>query len=83
MRDENSYHIVYELTSVNPQIHLDPVLIYGFQKEISAALYDETSTFYLDLMKRMEVLLKTKVCISSPDRKHYQALLMTLQLMQK
>ena len=56
---------------------------YGFQKEISAALYDETSTFYLDLMKRMEVLLKTKVCISSPDRKHYQALLMTLQLMQK
>ena len=34
MRDENSYHIVYELTGVNPQIHLDPVLIYGFQKEI-------------------------------------------------
>ena len=34
VRDENSYHIVYELTGVNPQIHLDPVLIYGFQKEI-------------------------------------------------
>lgn len=35
VRDDNSYEIVKKITKVTPLIHLDPVLIYGFNKEIS------------------------------------------------
>ena len=34
VRDRNSYEIVERLTGIKPEIHLDPVLIYGYEKEI-------------------------------------------------
>lgn len=34
VRDENSASIVSQLTSTKPQIHVDPVLAYGYEKEI-------------------------------------------------
>lgn len=34
VRDQNSFDIVKRLTDISPQIHLDPVLIYGYSKEI-------------------------------------------------
>lgn len=35
VRDENSFNIVERLTHIKPQIHLDPVLIYGYHNEIN------------------------------------------------
>ena len=35
VRDQNSYDIVKKLTGLEPQLHLDPVLIYGYAQEIS------------------------------------------------
>ncbi|SHF38970.1 Polysaccharide pyruvyl transferase [Bacteroides faecichinchillae] len=35
VRDRNSYEIIKELTGNIPTMHLDPVLIYGYQSEIS------------------------------------------------
>lgn len=34
VRDSNSFDIVKTITGINPLIHLDPVLIYGFKSEI-------------------------------------------------
>lgn len=34
VRDQNSYDIVKKLTGREPQMHLDPVLVYGFKNEI-------------------------------------------------
>lgn len=34
VRDLNSFHIVKTLTGITPEIHLDPVLIYGYAQEI-------------------------------------------------
>lgn len=34
VRDQNSYEIVSLLTGIKPEIHLDPVLIYGYKNEI-------------------------------------------------
>ena len=36
VRDRNSYDIVKKLTGTGPEIHFDPVLIYGFKDEIAA-----------------------------------------------
>lgn len=38
VRDLNSYHIISNLINVNPLIHLDPVLAYGFSTEINSSL---------------------------------------------
>lgn len=35
VRDENSYEIVEKVTGIKPEIHLDPVLIYGYKDEIA------------------------------------------------
>lgn len=35
VRDENSYEIVEKITGIKPEIHLDPVLIYGYKDEIA------------------------------------------------
>ena len=35
VRDQNSYDIVEKLTEIKAEIHLDPVLIYGYEKEIA------------------------------------------------
>lgn len=35
VRDENSKEIIYNLTNINPEIHLDPVLISDFNDEIN------------------------------------------------
>ena len=35
VRDQNSYDIVEKLTGVKAEMHLDPVLIYGYEKEIT------------------------------------------------
>ena len=35
VRDRNSYEIVERLTGIKSEIHLDPVLIYGYEKEIA------------------------------------------------
>lgn len=35
VRDDNSYQIVNELTGRYPEIHLDPVLVYGYLKKCS------------------------------------------------
>lgn len=35
VRDQNSYDIVKRLTGLEPQMHLDPVLIYGYGQEIA------------------------------------------------
>lgn len=35
VRDQNSYDIVEKLTGIKVEIHLDPVLIYGYEKEIA------------------------------------------------
>ncbi len=35
VRDRNSFEIVKELTGKTPEIHLDPVLMYDFSKELS------------------------------------------------
>ncbi|OUP21239.1 hypothetical protein B5F32_05390 [Parabacteroides distasonis] len=35
VRDRNSYEIVERLTGIRPDIHLDPVLIYGYKEEIA------------------------------------------------
>lgn len=34
VRDQNSYDIVERLTGIKPEIHLDPVLIYGYKDDI-------------------------------------------------
>lgn len=34
VRDQNSYEIVEKTAGIKPEIHLDPVLIYGYEKEI-------------------------------------------------
>lgn len=34
VRDQNSYDIVEKLTGIKAEMHLDPVLIYGYEKEI-------------------------------------------------
>lgn len=34
VRDFNSYDIVEKITGLKPEIHLDPVLVYGYQNEI-------------------------------------------------
>ena len=34
VRDQNSFDIVKRLTGIEPQLHLDPVLIYGYSKEL-------------------------------------------------
>ena len=36
VRDENSKEIIFELSGVCPQIHIDPVLLYGFKSEIGS-----------------------------------------------
>ena len=36
VRDRNSYEIVETITGSKPEIHLDPVLIYGYEEEIVA-----------------------------------------------
>lgn len=35
VRDKNSYDIVEKLTGIKAEIHLDPVLVYGYSKEIA------------------------------------------------
>lgn len=35
VRDENSRKIVQELIGIMPEVHLDPVLIYGYEQEIA------------------------------------------------
>lgn len=35
VRDENSFDIVKRLTGIDPYIHMDPVLIYGYRNEIN------------------------------------------------
>lgn len=35
VRDQNSYEIVEKITGIKPEIHLDPVLIYGYVNEIA------------------------------------------------
>ena len=35
VRDQNSYDIVEKLTRIKAEMHLDPVLIYGYEKEIA------------------------------------------------
>ena len=35
VRDQNSYDIVEKLTGIKAEMHLDPVLIYGYEKEIT------------------------------------------------
>ena len=37
VRDQNSVHIVHRLTGIRPHLHLDPVLIYGYSREIEQA----------------------------------------------
>lgn len=37
VRDDNSFDIVKRLTGIEPFIHLDPVLAYGYQEEIAQA----------------------------------------------
>lgn len=34
VRDQNSYDIVNKVTGIKPEIHLDPVLVYGYQEEL-------------------------------------------------
>lgn len=34
VRDQNSYDIVNKITGIKPEIHLDPVLVYGYQEEL-------------------------------------------------
>lgn len=36
VRDANSYAIVERLTGVTPEVHLDPVLVYGYSAEIES-----------------------------------------------
>jgi len=35
VRDQNSYDIVEKLTGIKAEMHLDPVLMYGYEKEIA------------------------------------------------
>lgn len=57
---------------------------FGFLKEVDASLYDETAAYYMDMMKKVESLLKSRInSASKEDRVHYQSMLMALQLMQK
>lgn len=41
VRDRNSYEIVKELTKKSPFIHLDPVLIYDFSKEVVSSVREK------------------------------------------
>lgn len=36
VRDANSYAIVERLTGITPEVHLDPVLVYGYSEEIES-----------------------------------------------
>ena len=47
VRDQNSYEIVESLTNIRPEIHLDPVLIYGYKKEIADSSIDDQSSPYM------------------------------------
>lgn len=37
VRDHNSFYIVDKITGIKPEIHLDPVLVYGYQEEMTAS----------------------------------------------
>lgn len=45
VRDDNSFDIVKRLTGIEPSIHLDPVLAYGYQKEIEQAALPVDSNY--------------------------------------
>lgn len=47
VRDRNSESIVYELTGITPQIHLDPVLIYDYLTECDTIPADVPYSHYL------------------------------------
>ncbi|MHB8128921.1 MAG: polysaccharide pyruvyl transferase family protein [Mobilitalea sp.] len=40
VRDMNTFNFVLELTNIEPIIHLDPVLIYDFKKEVKHAMQE-------------------------------------------
>ena len=45
VRDQNSYDIVEHLTGIKSEIHLDPVLIYGYKDEIEARCMETCSPY--------------------------------------
>ncbi len=47
VRDENSRAIIKQLTSREPEVHLDPVLVYGYQQELSDSSGEAHSGDYL------------------------------------
>lgn len=49
VRDNNSYDIVKELTGKDPELHLDPVLVYDYMKKCSAVSKQADDSDYLIL----------------------------------
>lgn len=47
VRDSNSFHIVKMLTDITPELNLDPVLIYGYIREIADASYPKKEPYIL------------------------------------
>lgn len=47
VRDQNSYEIVKNLTGIRPEVHLDPVLIYGYKQEIAHSNIGDQSSPYM------------------------------------
>lgn len=47
VRDQNSYEIVESLIDVKPEVHLDPVLIYGYKQEIANSNIGDQSLPYM------------------------------------
>lgn len=47
VRDQNSYEIVKKVSGIEPEIHLDPVLIYGYKKEIADSNIGDQSSPYM------------------------------------
>ena len=47
VRDKNSYDIVKRLLGASPELHLDPVLVYGYKKEIDQIKLDKSNTPYM------------------------------------
>lgn len=47
VRDQNSYEIVESLIDVKPEVHLDPVLIYGYKQEIAHSNIGDQGSPYM------------------------------------
>ena len=72
VRDDNSFEIVKKITGLEPQMHLDPVLIYGYKDIISTAKTIQYSNYILiySYQGRIRKLTEIKSILNFAKRKN-------------